>query len=67
MEYFKLQIGCLAVIFFIIFSYYRDAMPLDKCFEIIKNGRENDFDPLLVDIFVEIRPKVEKVYESIYS
>lgn len=46
---------------------YRDAMPLDKCFEIIKNGRENDFDPLLVDIFVEIRPKVEKVYESIYS
>lgn len=67
MEYFKLQIGCLAVIFFIIFSYYRDAMPLDKCFEIIKNGRETDFDPLLVDIFVEIRPKVEKVYESIYS
>lgn len=46
---------------------YRDAMPLDKCFEIIKNGRENDFDPLLVDIFLEIRPKVEKVYESIYS
>ncbi|MBE6344120.1 MAG: HD domain-containing protein, partial [Spirochaetaceae bacterium] len=46
---------------------YRDAMPLDKCFEIIKNGRETDFDPLLVDIFVEIRPKVEKVYESIYS
>lgn len=46
---------------------YRDAMPLDKCFEIIKNGRENDFDPLLVDIFVEIRLKVEKVYESIYS
>ena len=46
---------------------YRDAMPLDKCFEIIKNGRENDFDPLLVDIFVEIRSKVEKVYESIYS
>ena len=42
-------------------------MPLDKCFEIIKNGRETDFDPLLVDIFVEIRPKVEKVYESIYS
>lgn len=67
MEYFKLQIGCLAVIFFIVFSYYRDAMPLDKCFEIIKNGRETDFDPLLVDIFVEIRPKVEKVYESIYS
>ncbi|MBE6348858.1 MAG: hypothetical protein E7064_07970, partial [Spirochaetaceae bacterium] len=46
---------------------YRDAMPLDKCFEIIKDGRETDFDPLLVDIFVEIRPKVEKVYELIYS
>ena len=25
MEYFKLQIGCVAVIFFIIFSYYREV------------------------------------------
>ena len=43
---------------------YRDAMPLDQCFEIISNGKEWDFDPLLVDIFIDIRPKVEKVYKK---
>ena len=45
---------------------YRDAMPLDQCFEIIGKGKEWDFDPLLVDIFLEIRPKVEEVYKEIY-
>lgn len=38
---------------------YRDALPLDQCFEIIKNGRGTDFDPLLVDVFIDIRQKVE--------
>ena len=46
---------------------YRDAMPLDQCFEIIQKGRAWDFDPLLVDIFLDIRPKVEKVYSEIYG
>lgn len=44
---------------------YRDAMPLDTCFEIIEKGKGVDFDPLLVDIFLEIRPKVEQVYNEI--
>ena len=44
---------------------YRDAMPLDKCFEIIEKGKGVDFDPLLVDVFLEIRPKVEQVYNEI--
>ena len=44
---------------------YRDAMPLDKCFEIIKNGSGQDFDPTIADVFVEIREKVEKVHSSI--
>lgn len=44
---------------------YRDAMPLDTCFEIIEKGKGVDFDPLLVDVFLDIRPKVEQVYNEI--
>lgn len=45
---------------------YREALPLEQCFDIIKKGKGSDFDPDLVDIFIDIRPKVEKVYEEIY-
>lgn len=31
---------------------YRDAMPLEKCFKIIEEGKEQDFDPDLVDLFL---------------
>ena len=44
---------------------YRDAMPLEQCFEIISQGRGTDFEPLLVDIFLDIRSKVEKVYSEV--
>ena len=40
---------------------YRDAMPLDKCFVIIKEGKGVDFDPVLTDLFLNAREKVEKV------
>ena len=40
---------------------YRDAMPLDKCFAIIKEGKGMDFDPVLTDLFLNAREKVEKV------
>ncbi len=43
---------------------YRDAMPLDKCFKIIEEGRGTDFDPMLVDIFLDIRDKVEATYNA---
>ncbi|MCI5893476.1 MAG: HD-GYP domain-containing protein, partial [Clostridiales bacterium] len=41
---------------------YRDSMPLDKCFEIIKNGIGSDFEPILAEVFLDIRPKVVDVY-----
>ena len=44
---------------------YREAMPLDECFKIIEKGRGSDFDPVLVDIFLEEREKVEEVYKQI--
>lgn len=44
---------------------YRKAMPLEKCFEIIEEGSGQDFDPILTEVFLEIRDKVEEVYRQI--
>ncbi len=44
---------------------YRDAMPLEKCFVIIEQGSGQDFDPLIVEAFMNIRDKVEQVYGEI--
>ncbi len=41
---------------------YRNAMPLEKCFEIIEQGSGQDFDPLIADIFIDIKGKVEQVH-----
>lgn len=38
---------------------YRDAMPIDECFEIIEKGAGKDFDPALVKIFMDAREDVE--------
>jgi len=43
---------------------YRDAMPLDKWFEIIQNGSGIDFDPDIVQIFMESKDDVLKVFYS---
>ncbi|MDO5382224.1 MAG: HD domain-containing protein [Eubacteriales bacterium] len=40
---------------------YRDAMPLDKAFSIIEDGRGEDFEPILVDVFLSLRPEIEKI------
>ena len=44
---------------------YRDAMPMDKCFAIIKEGSGTDFDPIIADLFVEIRDKVEEIHHGV--
>ena len=41
---------------------YRDAMSMDKCFEIIAEGSGTDFDPLIADTFLNIRNKVELIH-----
>ena len=41
---------------------YRPAMPLDKCFEIIAEGRGTDFDPQITDVFLKARTKVEEIH-----
>lgn len=43
---------------------YRDAMPLEKCYNIIKEGRGKDFQPEIVDAFMNVRQKVEEIYHN---
>lgn len=44
---------------------YRDAMPLEQCFNIILEGSGQDFDPMLVEVFMDIRAQVEAVHRDI--
>lgn len=44
---------------------YRKAMPIEKCFDIISEGSGEDFDPILVEVFLEMKDKVEEVYRQI--
>lgn len=43
---------------------YRDAMPIDQCFQIIEKGRGTDFDPDLVDVFLDAKEEIIKVYST---
>ena len=43
---------------------YRDAIPLDQCFAIIEDGRGQDFDPDIVDTFMNIRDKIKKAHRE---
>lgn len=44
---------------------YRKAMPLQQCFAIISEGSGQDFDPVLTEIFLAIKDRVEEVYQQI--
>ncbi len=46
---------------------YREAMPLDRCFDIIAEGSGQDFDPVLADVFLDIRERVEEVFEEVQA
>lgn len=43
---------------------YRDAMPLEKCFEIIENGRGKDFDPVIADVFLDMRDEIAAIVNN---
>lgn len=45
---------------------YRDAMPLEECFAIIKNGIGTDFDPQLAKIFLNSKEEVKHLMENTY-
>lgn len=46
---------------------YRAALPLDTCFKIIQDGSGQDFDPVLAEVFLDLRKEVEKVKNNMSS
>ena len=44
---------------------YREAMPLEQCFSIIKDGAGRDFDPVVAELFLEIKDKVTQIHGEI--
>lgn len=44
---------------------YKDALPMNKCFEIIQEGSGQDFEPMLVEVFLDIRDKVVQIHEDV--
>lgn len=45
---------------------YRDAMPLEKCFKIIEEGSGQHFDPMLVEVFLDIKEEVERIHSEAF-
>jgi putative two-component system response regulator len=41
---------------------YKDALPLDRCFEILEEGRGTHFDPHVLDAFLSSKDEVLAVY-----
>ena len=46
---------------------YRDALPMEECFAIIQRGSGVDFDPRIVEAFLQSREKVECVHRLLGS
>jgi putative two-component system response regulator len=39
----------------------KDAYPIDRCFEILREGRGKHFDPHLLDVFLACRAEIEQI------
>lgn len=44
---------------------YRDAMTMEESFQIIRDGSGTAFEPLLVDVFMEMKQEVIKTHDTI--
>ena len=44
---------------------YRATMPMEQRFDIIRQGTGQDFDPLLAQVFLDIRPQVESIHAQV--
>lgn len=66
---FEARIMALADVFDALVSKrcYKDTFSYDKAFSIINESLESHFDPNLGKIFIECRPKLEKLYDEIYN
>lgn len=46
---------------------YRDALSLEQCFSIIREGSGRDFDPRIAEVFLDSKEKVEKIHNEIIT
>lgn len=46
---------------------YKEAYSIEMSFEIISEGRGKHFDPVIVDVFMENRAKIENVYYKLHN
>jgi putative two-component system response regulator len=46
---------------------YKKAYPLEKCFQIIAEGRDAHFDPTIVDAFFRRRHEIIEAYKEYYD
>lgn len=40
---------------------YKEAFPIDRCFEILREGRAQHFDPQLLDVFLSRQSDIERI------
>lgn len=40
---------------------YRDALPLEECFSIIEQGSGQDFDPVIAEVFLDMREEIQRI------
>lgn len=43
---------------------YRDAMPLEQCFEIIESGSGQDFDPFIAEAFLDMKEEITGIIDK---
>lgn len=43
---------------------YKKPMPYDQCFKLIEEEAGTHFDPMLVDVFLKLRPQIIDLYNS---
>jgi response regulator RpfG family c-di-GMP phosphodiesterase len=46
---------------------YKEAFPIDMSMELIMDGRGKHFDPDIVDVFMENRPRIELLYQKLHG
>ena len=43
---------------------YKPAFSMDKAFQIMLEERGTHFDPLILDVFIRIRPEIEQIFSQ---
>lgn len=46
---------------------YKEPFPFDTCVQIIEEGREKHFDPVIVDVFLNNIDRIRSLYESFFT